>query len=80
MLFFIIFAGMDLKQFLDDNPLISQAELARLMWPGKNATSVKLANKLANRAGQRITPKDEADAIEALKKLGVSISKLKVGS
>ncbi len=70
---------MDLKQFLIDNPLISQAELARLMWPDKNATSVKLANKLANRAGQRITPTDEQLAIDALQKLGINISKLKVG-
>lgn len=79
MLLFTIFALMDLKQFLDDNPLVNQAELSRLMWPGKNATNIKLANKLANRAGQRITPADEQLAIEALQKLGVNISKLKIG-
>ena len=65
---------MDLKQFLKDNPLINHAELARLMWPGKAATNIRLANKLANKQGQRITPKDEEAAILALNKLGVNIS------
>jgi len=67
---------MDLKQFLLDNPMINQAELARTMWPDTKATNIKLANKLANRANQRITPKDEALALEALKKLGYNIGKL----
>lgn len=70
---------MDLKQFLKENPLVNQAELARTMWPGKNATNIKLANKLANRSGQRITPDDERLAIDALQKLGINISNLKVG-
>ena len=67
---------MDLKQFLIDNPVINQAELARMMWPDKKATNIKLANKLANRANQRITPKDETLALQALKKLGYNIEQL----
>jgi hypothetical protein len=67
---------MDLKQFLIDNPLINQAELSRTMWPDKNATNIRLANKLANRKGQRITPADEVLALDALRKLGVNISNL----
>ena len=67
---------MDLKQFLIDNPVINQAELARMMWPDTKATNIKLANKLANRANQRITPKDETLALEALKKLGHNINSL----
>lgn len=70
---------MDLKQFLIDNPLIKQAVLARMMYDNKPHSATMLANKLAGVKGQRITPKDEADAIEALKQLGVNISKLKVG-
>lgn len=65
---------MDLKQFLKENPLIKQAELARLMWPGKSNTNTKLANKLAETAGQRVTDEDQSKAIEALKQLGVNIS------
>jgi len=66
---------MDLKQFLKDNPVIKQAELARLMWPDKNNTNTKLANKLAENQGQRITEDDLARAIDALTTLGVNISK-----
>jgi len=68
---------MDLKQFLIEHPLINQAELSRLMWPGKKASNIKLANKLANRQGQRITIEDEENAITILKALGVDTSKLK---
>jgi hypothetical protein len=66
---------MDLKQFLKDNPMIKQAELARLMWPDKSNTNTKLANKLAGTAGQRVTDDDLARAIAALTTLGVNISK-----
>lgn len=67
---------MDLKEFLLNNPLINQAELARTMWPDKKATNIKLANKLANRQGQRITPDDQKLAFDALQELGVNISEL----
>ena len=72
---------MDLKQFLKDNPLISQTDLAHAMYPDtpKSAKS-KLSNKLneakAGSGKQRITPKDEALALEALKKLGHNIEQL----
>ena len=66
---------MDLKQFLKDNPMIKQAELARLMWPDKKNTNTKLANKLSEVQGQRITDDDLARAIAALTTLGVNISK-----
>jgi len=72
---------MDLKQFLKDNPLISQTDLAHAMYPltPKSAKS-KLSNKLNNaKAGsgkQRITEEDERLAIVALKKLGVNINDL----
>ncbi|SMC52981.1 hypothetical protein [Pedobacter nyackensis] len=67
---------MDLKQFLKDNPLIKQAELARLMYGVDHATT-KLANKLSGANKQRITPEDERLAIAALKILGANIEKLK---
>ncbi|RAJ28903.1 hypothetical protein [Pedobacter cryoconitis] len=75
---------MDLKQFLIDNPLISQTDLAHAMYPDtpKSAKS-KLSNKLNNaKAGngkQRITPEDERLALEALTKLGTNIETLKGG-
>lgn len=69
---------MDLKQFLDNNPLINQAELARLMWPENLKTArSRLSNKLNNaKAGsgkQRITDDDLKLAREALIKLGANI-------
>jgi len=69
---------MDLKQFLDANPLINQAELARLMWPDNLKTArSRLSNKLNNaKAGsgkQRITDDDLKLAKDALVKLGVNI-------
>jgi len=73
---------MDLKQFLIDNPIISQTDLAHAMYPDtpKSAKS-KLSNKLNNaKSGtgkQRITEEDEQLAINALLKLGASIDTLK---
>ena len=40
--------------------LISRAELARLMWPDIKASKIKLAQKIAGRAGQRLTDQDKA--------------------
>jgi len=70
---------MDLKQFLKDNPMINQAQLANAMWPDKKGSNIKLSHKLSNTQGQRITPKDEQLAIEALQQLGVNIASLTVG-
>lgn len=69
---------MDLKQFLEANPLINQAELARLMWPNNVKTAkTRLSNKLnevkMKNSKQRITPADLQLAKDALVKLGVNI-------
>ncbi|MCZ4244958.1 hypothetical protein [Pedobacter punctiformis] len=73
---------MDLKKFLKDNPLISQADLAVAMYGddkpryNKNKLSNKLNEVVQGNSKQRITPKDEQLALEALKKLGYNISQL----
>lgn len=69
---------MDLKQFLDTNPLINQAELARMMWPDKQKTAkTRLSNKLnevkMKNSKQRITDDDLELAKTALRNLGVNI-------
>lgn len=69
---------MDLKQFLKDNPLISQTDLAHAMWPDRpKSAKTKLSNKLnevkMGNSKQRITEADLKLAKEALVKLGVSI-------
>lgn len=38
--------------------LINQAELARLMWPDNKSAPQKLADKLANRQGKKMTDQD----------------------
>ena len=48
-----------------NSALISNAELARLMWPDNKASKIKLAQKIAGRAGQRLTDQDKA-LIEAV--------------
>ena len=62
---------MDLKTFLENNTIINKADLARQMWPDVpekkiNTIKVKLANKLAERAGQRITDNDKKLVKEVL--------------
>lgn len=68
---------MDLKTFLDENPIITKAELARLMWPDSKNARIKLGNKLAgtqNKSGvQRVTEDDEARAKEVLKEVAGKI-------
>jgi len=71
---------MDLKQFLKDNPLISQTDLAHAMWPDKpKSAKTKLSNKLneakQGNSKQRITEADLELAKKALKDLGVNIEK-----
>lgn len=70
---------MDLKQFLKDNPLISQTDLAHAMWPDRpKSAKTKLSNKLnevkMGNSKQRITEADLELAKAALIKLGVNIS------
>ncbi|MFD2961603.1 MULTISPECIES: hypothetical protein [Olivibacter] len=71
---------MDLKKFLEENPIINQAVLAREMWPTNKSARSKLANKLAeNIVGtgkQRITEKDYEDAKKVLKQLAERINSL----
>lgn len=71
---------MDLKKFLEENPIINQAVLAREMWPTNKSARSKLANKLSeNVVGtgkQRITEKDYEDAKKVLKQLAERINSL----
>lgn len=64
---------MTLKEFLEQNPIIKNAQLARLMYPNNKYSNTKLANKLAeNISGsgkQRITEADEEIAKKELEKL-----------
>ncbi|MGC4130486.1 MAG: hypothetical protein QM564_13260 [Bergeyella sp.] len=64
---------MTLKEFLEENPIINRAELARAMYPNNKSASTKLAHKLAeNISGtgkQRILESDEKIAKEELEKL-----------
>lgn len=68
---------MDLKTFLDENPIITKAELARLMWPDNKNARIKLGNKLAgtqNKSGvQRVTEDDESIAKRELRCLAIRI-------
>ena len=64
---------MKLKEFLEQNPIINNAQLARLMYPYNKSANTKLANKLAeNISGsgrQRVTEADEEIAKKELEKL-----------
>ena len=64
---------MTLQEFLEENPIIKNAVLARSMYPNNKSAHTKLANKLAeNKSGtgkQRVTDTDEALAKEELEKL-----------
>lgn len=60
---------MKLKDFLADNKIINQAQLAKLLWPENKSANTKLANKLSETAGQRITEKDIEDVRRVLKYL-----------
>jgi len=57
---------MTLKDLLDSTPLITIAELARLMYPNSKTSRSRLTNKLNGNAGQRITEKDIEIAKEIL--------------
>jgi hypothetical protein len=68
---------MELKKFLEDNPIITKAELARLMWPDNKSPNIKLGNKLTGSSSptgkQRVTEKDEQRAKEVLAGVAKSI-------
>lgn len=69
---------MDLKQFLEENPIINQTKLAEKMWPENKSSRSKLSNKLneniAGNGKQRITAQDIEKAKDALKKLTENIN------
>lgn len=71
---------MTLKEYLDKNPIINKAELARLMWPDVKSASSRLNNKLkevmSGNSIQRITEKDQASAKVILQQLGHDASEL----
>jgi len=70
---------MDLKKFLEENPIINTAQLAKEMWPDNKSARSKLTNKLnENIVGtgrQRITEKDIEEAKRVLDKLVENIKK-----
>lgn len=61
---------MELKDFLENNPILNKSKLSELMYPGVKATSSKLANKLAERivgsGKQRVLESDTQAAVKAL--------------
>lgn len=62
---------MDLNKFLEENPLLNKAELARKMFPNSKQASSMLNQKLkeytAGTGKQRITDKDTDQAKKVLK-------------
>lgn len=60
-IFFIYFCPVRLKDFLNKYKVVNQAQLAKMMWSENNSANTKLANKLAENAGQRVTEKDLED-------------------
>ena len=70
---------MDLKQFLKENAIINQSELAKQMWPDNKSAKTKLSNKLRenSRAGGvgtfKLLPADEDAAKQALYKVAKDI-------
>lgn len=72
---------MDLKQFLEENPIINLSKLADKMWPENKSSRSKLTNKLnENTVGngkQRITENDLINAKKVLKKLADDIYRIK---
>lgn len=67
-----------LKEFLDSEPMLDKAELARQMFPGRKQPRAILNNKLAeaptNTGRKRITEKDQENANEVLKVLAGRIT------
>lgn len=71
---------MKLQKFLEENPIINKAELARRMFPDRKYATGMFNNKLKeNHAGnskQRITEQDFERAKEILNELSSNIDKL----
>lgn len=69
---------MELKEFLDNNPILQKKELGKLMYPGNKSAASKLGNKLAERevgsGKQRILEKDIQDSVRAFKDLRDSLT------
>ncbi|MBB4807438.1 hypothetical protein HNP38_002744 [Chryseobacterium defluvii] len=70
---------MKLKEFLERNPIINSAQLAKEMWSDNKSAPSKLTNKLneniVGNGKQRITEKDMEMAEVVLKKLADDIYK-----
>lgn len=64
---------MNLKEFLEINPIINKSQLAQLMWIDNKSAKSKLYNKLSEKTvgsgKQRITENDEEVAKKELEKL-----------
>ncbi len=64
---------MELKEFLEQNPIIQKKLLAEKMYPGNKSANSKLGSKLAERivgsGKQRILEKDTQDAVRAFTEL-----------
>lgn len=68
---------MNLKEFLEKNPIITVTGLAKGMWPSNKSARSKLNNKLHENAGQRLLPEDTKEAIKVLDQLAKDIEELK---
>lgn len=72
---------MDLKDFLDGEPMLNRAELARRLWPHIKNPKIKLHMKLSETATgssgskQRITEKDQREAKRIIGELGEKLLK-----
>jgi hypothetical protein len=68
---------MNLKEFLESNPIINKAQLAEAMWDGNKSAKSKLYNKLAEKTvgsgKQRVTEADELNAKKNLMNLAENI-------
>lgn len=74
---FIYFYEVNLKEFLEKNPIITMTGLAKGMWPSNKSARSKLNNKVHENAGQRILPEDTKEAIKVLDKLVENIEEFK---
>lgn len=68
---------VNLKEFLENNPIITMTGLAKGMWPSNKSARSKLNNKIHENAGQRVLPEDIQEAIKVLAKLAENIEEFK---
>jgi len=68
---------MELKKFLEENPIITKKELAKLMYPVNKSAFSKLSNKLEERevgsGKQRMLAHDVEASVKALESVRDSI-------